>query len=163
MNEEREGGFTLIELLIVMSIILMLSGFATLSLFGYRAAQDFEFDAERIVAAMRAAQQYSIVQEGGEVWGVCFHNDADPAQSDYYRITSLGVCPPAPGGEFPRVDLRGSEFTASVDKDKAVSFKKVSGLPDAQAPYITSVTIRERNGTRERTVSVDQNGVIIKL
>ena len=153
-------GFTLIELLIVMGIVAVLGGFAVLSLFGTRRAQDLQFDAERIVAVLRTAQENSILQEEESEWGVCFRDRQDPEQ-DYYELMKGGqqaTC--SLGTPVARYTLNSSVEFTGVFGDLTVVFVRISGVRDPVRSG-AFVTVQERgNPTRAKVIDISSNGVI---
>lgn len=156
MSHGFSGGFTLVEVLIVTGIVAILATFTALSLVGFRRGQDLEFDVQRIVAVLRAAQQSSILQEDDKMWGVCFWN---PAQGDSYvelfQISSwIGTCSGSGYAVTARYALKSFLTTTN---ELAVPFERITGIPSLE----TSIGLtKSRGGSAEKWIWVYPNGKI---
>ena len=66
--------FTLIELLVVIGITAILAVFFIMSPLSFRSQQDLNLTVSEMIAVLRNAQDNSISQESGSVWGIYFDN-----------------------------------------------------------------------------------------
>lgn len=153
----KARGFTLIELLVTLAVFAALIGFSSLSLFEFRRAQDLQFDAERIVAVLRQAQQNSILQEEDRVWGVCFWNS--PQSASYLELFQAdawqsGSCAGTGFSVTARYSLK-SFFTGT---DQVVTFERITGV--SLVPTTSIGLAKSRGGSQEKVILVYTNGKI---
>jgi type II secretory pathway pseudopilin PulG len=178
----EENGVTLIELLIVVGIIIVLGVAASLSLFGIKGKKGLDDDAKKILSVLRETQNQSIVQDGGNQFGVRFTNSLTGV--DFFEVVSSPTLSPGnlytgsgPSGDPPaatvvkRYNLLSSvEFTnpptPTVGGDQAeyrdIVFRKLSGLVSDVAPS-TGVAIRivgSTNSNDTKNIIVNAQGTI---
>lgn len=148
----------MVELLIAIGIMAILALLVVPNLLNYRRAQDLDFDAKGIVAALRDAQQRAITQEDlapGEQWGVHFEDSASGQDFyDVFRGTDY------PGTTALRKTLKSGIEFESIPATPHVFLGNLTGLPTAPA----SVTIRIKGASCPspecKTVSINDNGTI---
>ena len=148
-------GISIAELLIVMAVIVILAAIGFLNLSGYRAAQDLDFDAKKIVSALRDVQQKSIIQEEDKKWGVSFVNLAD----DYYVLFKESLIM---ANIVVTVYLKTSIEIDEPAAGLTVVFEKISGL--ITAPATIKIKIKGANCSLEeercKTININANGTI---
>lgn len=69
-----KSAFTLIEALIVVSILTILAGVASLSLVSYSKTVDSDNSRGTIISALRQAESNSMANVGGKPWGIHLEN-----------------------------------------------------------------------------------------
>lgn len=143
-------GFTLTEILIVSAVVAILASFASLSLLNLKHGQDLVLDADLVVAALRDAQQRSIVQDEDSQWGVHFVNN--PSGQDTYEVFKGAVYSNV--AYFKKPLHTNVEFQNSGSWD--VVFSKLTGFPSAPSTIIICLS-----GTAPcKTITVSSNGTI---
>jgi len=154
-------GLSLVELLIAMSIIVIIGLLIVPNLLNYRRAQDLDFDAKAIVAALRDAQQRAITQEDlapGEQWGVRFDNTI--SGQHFYAVFKGTVYP---GTTVLRKPLKSSIEFYSIPIPPHVFLENLTGLPVSVSS--ASVTIRIKNASCPspecKTININSNGTFI--
>lgn len=119
----KDKGFTLLELLVVVGIITILAGVGIFSYINQQKAKLLDMSVQEVVGYLRYAQQKSMVQEGGNQWGVHFEN---PASGDDFYALYTGTSYSSP--EETRYLPNGIEFTTPGDNETIdISFYKLIG------------------------------------
>ena len=162
-------GFTLIELMLVMGIVVLLPGFAVLSLGNYQKYQELDSVGRKIVLNLRDAQQKSITQEEGKYWGLKFYDVADPG-NDYFEVikeNSSDVITNYFGSHivFGTFSIDGTPANCS-NTPCQISFEKLSGaitVPNNGTLITVTVKIKDAacsDPSRCRTITIKKNGTV---
>lgn len=149
-----EKGFTLLELLIVIGITAILAVFLIINPLSFRSRQDLNLTVSEMVAALRNAQNNSISQESGSVWGIYFDNIDGSGFYDFFSGSNYSSANIA-----SRSSLRSSvKFVQpAVGASSTVIFSAVSGLPAASTTII--IALRE-DFSSFRAITINANGQI---
>lgn len=122
-------GFSYIELMIVMGLIIITATAGSVTLFRFTQTREPEIAVQSIIAALRDAQQRSIVQQDGMYWGVQFTNFPESGASgrDSYVLFKSsnqdGSAPTTVSTVFMRKNAQFSEPANSL----AIVFDKMTG------------------------------------
>lgn len=151
-----EKGFTLIELIITLGIIVLLAGVGFLGILNYKNNQSVNSTAQGIARVLRNAQNRSLSQEGGSVWGVHFENPS--SANDFYDLFH-GVSYATSGLVSRAAFTSGVEFVLpSSGSSSTVIFYSVTGLPDN--PLIVKISLTAAPSVSS-TIIINQNGQIL--
>jgi len=116
-------GFTLLELLVVVGITVVLAGVGISTYINQQRSKLLNTTAQEIVSYLRYAQQKSMVQEGGNQWGIHFEN---PASGDDFYSLYTGSSYTSP--EETRYLPNGINFTTPEDNETInIPFYKLIG------------------------------------
>ncbi|MEK7549338.1 MAG: prepilin-type N-terminal cleavage/methylation domain-containing protein [Patescibacteria group bacterium] len=146
--------FTLIELLVVIGITAILAVFFIMSPLSFRSQQDLNLTVLEITAALRNAQDNSISQESGSVWGIYFDNINGSGFYDFFSGSNYSST-----NIVSRSALRSNiKFVQPiVGASSTVIFNAVSGLPVASTTII--IVLRE-DSLSSRAIIINANGQI---
>lgn len=163
MSHKFSKGFTLIELLVTLGVAAVVLGFTALSLFGTRGGQNLQNDVERLVGALRMAQQNSILQEESSEWGVCLRDYL--ARPSYYELYKVAMPRSGCNGiAVSRYNLGSPVFFTAPPSHLfpyGIVFERISGVPlNGAAQYVQLGLGNQQNPTERRTVEVKGNGAI---
>ena len=158
---KKQRGFTLVELIIVMGIILMLSGFATINLVKQQNTTSVNSSVDVLVSDIKSQQTKAMAGVKGDLsnnisFGIYF-------QSDRYVLFR--------GTTFSSTD--SANFTVFFDENIAFSdikfpnntivFQVRSGEVSGFAPGGNTLTIQNVSGLEKKTVTVNRYGVVINI
>jgi len=152
---KNRSGFTLIELLVTIAILAIIVGFGSVNFFRTRSIRVFAGQVDRAVSDVRFTMARSRVQEGGDGWGIRYHNPAGD-NNDYYEVWSGSVYP---GTIYNRVNISpGVEFTTPGSGSFLdVEFQKSTGLPTVG----TTIRLQSTNtGGYNARITVSSRGVV---
>ena len=146
--------FTLIELLIVIGITAIMAVFLIMSPLSFRSRQDLNLTVSEMVAVLRNAQDNSISQESGSIWGIYFDNTNDSGFYDFFSgsdYSSINI--------VSRSSLRSNIkfIQPAIGASSTVIFSAVSGLPVASTTII--IALRE-DLSSSRAIIINANGQI---
>ena len=146
--------FTLIELLIVIGITAIMAVFLIMSPLSFRSRQDLNLTVLEMTAVLRNAQDNSISQESGSVWGIYFDNTNDSGFYDFFSgsdYSSINI--------VSRSSLRSNIkfIQPAIGASSTVIFSAVSGLPVASTTII--IALRE-DLSSSRAIIINANGQI---
>ena len=146
--------FTLIELLVVIGITAILAVFFIMSPLSFRSQQDLNLTVSEMIAVLRNAQDNSISQESGSVWGIYFDNINGSGFYDFFsgsNYSSVNI--------VSRSSLRSNiKFVQpAIGSSSTVIFSAVSGLPVASTTII--IALRE-DSSSSRAITINANGQI---
>ena len=146
--------FTLIELLVVIGITAILAVFFIMSPLSFRSQQDLNLTVSEMIAVLRNAQDNSISQESGSVWGIYFDNINGSGFYDFFsgrHYSSVNI--------VSRSSLRSNiKFVQpAIGVSSTVIFSAVSGLPVASTTII--IALRE-DSSSSRAITINANGQI---
>ena len=154
-NTRYNSGFTIVELIITTAVVIVLASTGFLSILSYKNNQGVSSEAEKIVAALRGAQNNSLSQEAGNRWGVYFENTTSSGafyvifSGSAYSATTTYVKNVLPSNIKFDLPARGAS--------SSVVFAPITGLPNsALTVQITLIS----NPDVSRKIAVDANGVI---
>ena len=145
--------FTLIELLVVIGITAILAVFFIMSPLSFRSQQDLNLTVSEMIAVLRNAQDNSISQESGSVWGIYFDNINGSGFYDFFSGSNYSV------NIVSRSSLRSNiKFVQpAIGVSSTVIFSAVSGLPVASTTII--IALRE-DSSSSRAITINANGQI---
>ncbi len=147
-------GFTLLELLIVIVITTILAGVGVSTYINQQRSKLLDTTVQEVVGYLRYAQQKSMVQEGGNQWGVHFEN---PASGDDFYALYTGVSYTSP--EETRYLPKGIEYeTPTAGNSIDASFDKLTGTSATSTTQ--SITIESTVTNSTTTISISGQGVI---
>ena len=146
--------FTLIELLVVIGITAILAVFFIMSPLSFRSQQDLNLTVSEMIAVLRNAQDNSMSQESGSVWGIYFDNINGSGFYDFFsgsNYSSVNI--------VSRSSLRSNiKFVQpAIGVSSTVIFSAVSGLPVASTTII--IALRE-DSSSSRAITINANGQI---
>ena len=150
---QANTGFSLIEVITALAILVIMGSVAFLGLYNYRLRRGLEWDAQKIVAALRESRNRSVTQLDGQQWGVHFENPT--STPDFYQVfycVSYGSCTPTGNRIILNPGVIFLEPPSTNGKD--ISFLKVSGLPVSAS----SVAIELASGAASTTINIDSQG-----
>ena len=146
--------FTLIELLVVIGITAILAVFFIMSPLSFRSQQDLNLTVSEMIAVLRNAQDNSMSQESGSVWGIYFDNINGSGFYDFFsgsNYSSVNI--------VSRSSLRSNikSVQPAIGASSTVIFSAVSGLPVASTTII--IALRE-DSSSSRAITINANGQI---
>ena len=146
--------FTLIELLVVIGITAILAVFFIMSPLSFRSQQDLNLTVSEMIAVLRNAQDNSISQESGSVWGIYFDNTNDSGFYDFFSGSDYSST-----NIVSRSSLRSNIkfIQPAIGASSTVIFSAVSGLPVASTTII--IALRE-DLSSSRAIIINANGQI---
>jgi len=146
--------FTLIELLIVIGITAIMAVFLIMSPLSFRSRQDLNLTVLEMTAVLRNAQDNSISQESGSVWGIYFDNTNDSGFYDFFSGSDYSST-----NIVSRSSLRSNIkfIQPAIGASSTVIFSAVSGLPVASTTII--IALRE-DLSSSRAIIINANGQI---
>ncbi|MFA5099041.1 MAG: type II secretion system protein [Candidatus Paceibacterota bacterium] len=154
-TEYKVNAFTLVELIVSVGVVIVLFSVGVISLVNYRNSQEVVSEGQKIVSALRSAQNNSLSQEGGTNWGVYFENTSE--NGAFYVVFS-GPAYSATTTYSKNVLSSNVKFDLPASQSSSsVIFAPVTGLPGA------GLTIRislKNNPGVVNTITVYANGVI---
>jgi prepilin-type N-terminal cleavage/methylation domain-containing protein len=149
------AGFTLVELLIVMGVIAVLGGLATVNLFQPQAAANVSSIVDKLVADLKSQQTKAMA---GDTWG------AGSAQEHGIYVQS-GEYTLFKGGAYSAVDTdnidietEGGVTLSTTLPSTQVVFAKGSGEVNGFTNGSNTITITGTGGTK--TVTINRYGAV---
>lgn len=145
--------FTLIEMLIVISITIVLTVFGVININTQAKKRLLDSTTQEIVSYLRYAQQKSIAEESGLMWGVHFENAT--SSPDFYALF--------PGESYSEAAEmkflpQGVEFTIpSIGQSIDVIFNKFTGINLSESDQSISLKI---NTGASSTITINAGGVV---
>ncbi|MEK7612473.1 MAG: type II secretion system protein [Patescibacteria group bacterium] len=165
---KNNRGFTLIELMITIAIGSVIFGFTTFGVIRQRVVQNLDSDAKRVESFLRDAQQRSITQENGSMWGVRLEKlvTGDIMKLVYASSSTLtSTIYPPPGSAAPAALVRevyklknDIYWVGLVDRSiQDIAFSTLKGSPGGTPQ---SVVLGIISGAETKTITISANGTI---
>ena len=154
-------GATLTELVLVIAIVGMLIGFASINLFGARSSSSINASVEILISDLRQQQIKAVVgdTEGRgtrDDYGIYFESNR------YILFHGSQYQPNDPTNFVVPLDDDLSFSKISVPSSRVV-FSKGKGEVDGYNPASDSVTIHSASGGQEKTIQFNKYGAIISV
>lgn len=150
-------GFTLVELLVSIALIGILATIGIVSLSNFSFRQEVDNTINGMAVLLRNAQNRSISQEDGQVWGVYFDN---PIGSTPTYSLFFGATVPPPAGNIVAKYSVSNKLNfkfPSLGSSYAARFGAVTGLPlETSQIYLRDVA----ESSTLQTVYIEANGRI---
>jgi len=83
-----QKGFTIVEIIFIVGIFSLLLGLSIPAFQSFQKQADMNSSAEKIIAALRLAQNKTLASEGSSQWGVFFDSSAVPDQCVLFKGSS---------------------------------------------------------------------------
>ncbi|MEK7559663.1 MAG: type II secretion system protein [Patescibacteria group bacterium] len=150
-------GFTLIELVIVLGISLTILGFITINLVNFQQKVSINSIIDTLTSDIKSQQTKAMVGAGsGNSYGIYF-------QEDRYVLFSGQSYSSTNSSNFTSMLDANSVFTNITFPGNAVVFSKQSGEISGFVNGSNAITIKENNGSNQKTVILNKYGVIVSV
>lgn len=158
---KKQRGFTLVELIIVMGIILMLSGFATLNLVKQQETTSVNSSVDVLVSDMGSQQTKAMAGVKGDLsnntsFGIYF-------QSDRYVLFRGTTFSPTDSANFTVLLDENIVFSDIKFPNNTIVFRVRLGEVSGFTAGSNSITIQNISGLEEKTVTVNRYGVVTNI
>lgn len=140
---QKNSGVTLIELVVVISILSIMAGIATVSFSSSRDKRAVETNAREFSAVLRLAQNYTLNGKQSAT-GTCGYGIASSINSAYYisiytRFVGGGCLPSGQalggGGQY---NLKQGVTFSTSDSSVPIYFQMPKGIPNVQMNFTFS-------------------------
>lgn len=149
----KTRAFTLIELLIVISITVVLSVVGVINISSQAKKRLLESTTQEIVSYLRYAQQKSIAEEAGLIWGVHFENAT--SSPDFYALFSGEIYNEPIETKFLPQGIEFSDPVSGQSRD--VIFNKFTGTNYSESEQAITLII---NTGATSTITISAGGVV---
>jgi prepilin-type N-terminal cleavage/methylation domain-containing protein len=142
----RARGFTLIELLLSIAIITLLVGMSLPLYASFVGRNDLDMTTQRVVSALRRAQEYTRGVRGDSQWGVAVQSGQ--------AVLFKGATYATRDSSFDETTTIASSITPSGTGE--IAFTKLSGTPSSTATF----TLASSATNDTRTITVNAKGMV---
>jgi len=154
--KNNQVGFTLIELVVVMAVASILFGFLAFNLIGQQKTVTVNGVSDGLVSDMASQQNKAMLGAGttnGNSYGIYF-------QSDKYILFKGTTYLATDSANFNVPIGNGFSISNTTLINNTIVFSARSGAVSGFSPGHNTVTIRDLQGLKTKTITVNRYGVV---
>lgn len=160
MKLKTRKGFSIIEIVLVVAVSAILARLVFTSLFSRRSRTDLDNTTRQVAALLRDAQNRSVNQELGTIWGIRMANATNTAPFYALFKTSYSSQNTISYYRLPN-DVRYATSSVSSGQTLDVTFSQIAGLPSTSTTIVLEL-VPAGNGaaTASSAVTVNARGLV---
>jgi type II secretory pathway pseudopilin PulG len=156
-KKHLEKGFTYAEIIVIMGIVTMLFGFATVNLVKVQRSSSVNATVQTLLTDIKQQQLKAMVgategRTASDSYGIYL-------ESNRYSFFHGSVYAPSDTSNFP-VKLDSSITISTTFPNNSLIFSRRSGEVTGFVPGQNTITVRNNTGTEQKIITINRYGVI---